>query len=122
MADEGQAPDDLTFTHQELDEKATEAIEAVLASKIYDEKEVSRWINEICERIIKSLYDTRKPFKYMVTCLIMQKTEAGLLSSGACMFEGGTDMMQQFLWPKEKAKDQANKTMHAVVTIFCARF
>jgi Tctex-1 family len=58
----------------------------------------------------------------MVTCLIMQKTEVGLVSTTACNFEAGTDMSLHFSWPKEKAKDQANKTMQAVVTVFCARF
>lgn len=100
----------------------TDAVESVLFNKVYDEKEVPRWVNEICERLIQSLYDTKKPFKYMVTCMIMQKTEAGLQTSYACNFEGGTDMAQQFLWPKEKAKDQSNKTMYAIVTTFCARF
>ena len=54
--------------------------------------------------------------------MIMQKTEAGLQTSTACNFEGGTDMSQQYIWPKDKAKDQANKTMQAVITVFCARF
>ena len=58
----------------------------------------------------------------MITCMIMQKTEAGLQTSTACNFEGGTDMSQQYIWPKDKAKDQANKTMQAVITVFCARF
>ena len=80
------------------------------------------WINDICERIVKSLYDTRKPFKYMVTCMIMQKTEAGLQTSTACNYEGGTDMSLQFVWPREKAKDQSTKSMHAIVTCFCAKF
>ncbi|CAG9320550.1 DYNLT1_2 [Blepharisma stoltei] len=122
MVDESQGPDDLTFTHQEIEEKVMESVEAVLANRTYEEREVQRWINEICERVIKSLYDTRKPFKYIVTCLIMQKAEAGLQTSTACFFEGGTDMSQQFIWPKEKSKDQANKTLNCVVTVFCCKF
>ena len=58
----------------------------------------------------------------MVTCLIMQKTETALATSFACNYEGGMDMSQQYLWPKDKAKDQSNKSMLAIVTIFCTRF
>ena len=35
MVEEGQATDDLTFTHQELEEKVMIAIEAVLTNIVY---------------------------------------------------------------------------------------
>ena len=68
----------------------------MLGNVTYEESRVPHWINTICEKIVKSLYDTQKPFKYMgnsyiVTCLIMQKTEAALQTSTACYYEGGTD-------------------------------
>ena len=107
-------------------------METILGNVTYEEFKVPHWNNSICEKIIKSLYDTQKPFKYMgneytVTSLIMQKTEAALQTSTACYFEGGTDSILytvslQFLWPKEKAKDQSLKTMYCVVTLFCATF
>ena len=112
----------LTFNHQELEEKITPVIEEVLADKAFDEDKVQHWINEICERIVKNLYDARKPFKYMVSCLIMQKTEAGLQTSTACNYEVNSDLTFQYIWPKEKAKEPANKTLHCILTVFCTRF
>eukprot|EP00361_Fabrea_salina_P001639 CAMPEP_0202431648 /NCGR_PEP_ID=MMETSP1345-20130828/6336_1 /ASSEMBLY_ACC=CAM_ASM_000843 /TAXON_ID=342563 /ORGANISM="Fabrea Fabrea salina" /LENGTH=92 /DNA_ID=CAMNT_0049043421 /DNA_START=18 /DNA_END=293 /DNA_ORIENTATION=+ len=90
------------------------AIEAVLSNKVYQESEVQNWVNEILENIANNLYEARKPFKYMATCMITQKTEAALQTSTACNFEGGTDMAVQYQWPKDK-KDQGNKTMHCFV-------
>ena len=97
-------------------------IEEVLSNRVYDEREVPRWINEICERVVKNLYDSRKPFKYMVSCLIVQKTDASLQTCTACNYEGGTDMTIQILWPKEKSKEPANKTLNCILTLFCTKF
>lgn len=73
---EGSAPDDVSFnqlnyTVNELEEKVNEAIEKVLGNEIYNEARVRHWINEICENVMRSLHEAHKPFKYMVTCLIM---------------------------------------------------
>ena len=84
------------FTTQEVEEKVVEAIEAVLQNQVYDEGTVPFWINAICEKVMKSLYDTGKPFKYIgttypVTCLIMQRTGAGLQTNYSCFYETGSD-------------------------------
>lgn len=52
----------------------------------------------------------------------MQKSGAGLQTVTSSYFEGGTDVSQQFIWPKDKSKDQANRNMHCVVTVFAVAF
>merc|ERR1712107_973468 len=51
----------------------TETLDALLKDLSYDEANVPHWINFICETVMAKLNDTKKPFKYVVTCLIMQK-------------------------------------------------
>lgn len=133
MVEEIGSTDDLVFSTQEVEEKVTEVIESVLQNQLYDEALVPNWINTICERVMKSLYDTGKPYKYVgeaqtVTCLIMQRTGAGLQTSYSCFYETGSDCESQAVsfqygWPKEKGgKDQGIKSLHCIVTVFCAAY
>ena len=52
---------------------------------------VQHWVNAICEQLIKKLNDTKKPFKYIVTCLISQRNGAGIHTSNACFWDTNND-------------------------------
>lgn len=39
--------------------------------------QVSHWVNAICDRSMQELHDLSKPFKYVVSCVIVQKNGAG---------------------------------------------
>lgn len=39
--------------------------------------QVSHWVNTICDRSMQELHDLSKPFKYVVSCVIVQKNGAG---------------------------------------------
>jgi len=39
--------------------------------------QVGQWTSEILEQLVKRLSQMQKPFKYVTTCLVMQKTGAG---------------------------------------------
>jgi len=133
MVEEIGSTDELVFSTQEVEEKVTEVIESVLQNQVYDEALVPQWINAIVEKVMKSLYDTGKPYKYVgiinvVTCLIMQRTGSGLQTSYSCFYETGSDCKTysvsfQYGWPKEKGgKDQGIKSVHCIVTVFCAAY
>lgn len=40
-------------------------------------KQVSHWVNTICDKGMQELHDLSKPFKYVVSCVIVQKNGAG---------------------------------------------
>ena len=108
----------------------------------YDEPEVPHWINKICEKVTDYLLKTDKPYKYigillklwkwiiLVNCSIMQKTGAGLICSTSCHWDtiADSNIYKKFClfdkdiafvaWPKEKSKDNVNKTMHCTVHVF----
>mgnify|MGYP002351130725 CR=1 FL=1 len=68
-----------------------EIIEDKLSGKDYDEQLVPQWINDICESCMEELCAPRKPFKYVVTCNIMQRTGVAVHSSSACFWDTVSD-------------------------------
>jgi hypothetical protein len=43
----------------------SQAIEAVLKDKVFNDKLVQGWVDEICSSVTKELVETNKPFKYI---------------------------------------------------------
>lgn len=42
-----------------------QAIESVLKDKVFNDKLVQGWVDEICSTVTKDLVETNKPFKYL---------------------------------------------------------
>ena len=95
-------------------------VESVLGGKEYDQAKVPQWVNAICEGVVADLTALEKPFKYMVTCLIMQRNGAGVHTANSCFYDTGNDGMAQYKYPNDKNKDQ--KTMYCIVTVFGTLF
>lgn len=95
------------------------AIEEVLKPVSYDEDLVQQWVNTICEKCMKSLADLQKPYKYIVTCQIMQKTGAGIHTALSCYWNPQDDNLAQVVWPNENKKgmrDTNNSRMYCIIT------
>ena len=69
MAEEND--DDLSFPQEEIQTILTNVIETVLDGAEWDEKKAAGWINEICEKTMKGLFDLKYPYKYVVTCMLI---------------------------------------------------
>eukprot|EP01029_Cantina_marsupialis_P027509 TRINITY_DN770_c0_g1_i2.p1 TRINITY_DN770_c0_g1~~TRINITY_DN770_c0_g1_i2.p1 ORF type:complete len:130 (-),score=11.29 TRINITY_DN770_c0_g1_i2:83-436(-) len=91
-------------------------IDLYLKDKMFDEKQLPHWINSICEDVVKQLSDLKKPFKYVVSCSIMQKNGAGVHVTNSCHWDAVNDGMCTIKWPGERQKDQSS--MYCVVTVF----
>ncbi len=145
----GRLPLQHAFQPKAVQEKVREVIEATLKGKEYNEAMVPQWINDICESCVEELFQPRKPFKYVVTCAIMQRTGAAIHSSTACYWDArsdGTVAFVRFLplvvhvsysmnipsfdstdtifvcWPKRNSRDTTNRTIICVVTVFAVSF
>merc|ERR1712070_551499 len=57
--------------------------EAVLGQRSYDQREVTEWNNELCEKILQELLTLNQPYKFCVNCIIVQKCGAGLNAASA---------------------------------------
>ena len=62
------------------------------------------------ENSIKKLKELGKPFKYIVTAVLMQKNGAGLHTATSCFWDNQTDGSATLRWE--------NKTMYCIVTVF----
>jgi dynein light chain Tctex-type 1 len=71
---------------------------------------VGQWTNDVVETCVKRLAGLNKPFKYVVTCVIMQRNGAGLHTAASCFWDNDTDGSRTVRWE--------NKSMYCVVTAF----
>ena len=76
----------------------------------YTPAKVDQWTNGVVESCLCSLTKQRKPFKYIVTCVIMQKNRTGLHTASACYWDNTTDGSCTVKWN--------NKTMYCIVSVF----
>lgn len=54
-------------------------------------RQVGQWTSSMVEVCLKRLTGLNKPFKYVVTCVIMQKNGAGLHTASSCYWDNTTD-------------------------------
>lgn len=52
---------------------------------------VNTWTGNVVENCLSVLTKQQKPYKYIVTCLIMQKNGAGLHTASSCFWNNDTD-------------------------------
>ena len=79
--------DDISFPAEEIDIKIQEVADEVLKEALWDEKKVPHWINSICEKLMQHLIQMQRPYKFMITVVIQQKTSAIINSTNSCYFE-----------------------------------
>jgi len=115
--DDLQTSDEVTFIPEAVEQIVYDAVEAVLKDKFYNDQQVQGWIDEICSAVTLELINTKKPFKYLVSCTIMQKNGAGLHSSHSCYWDAAMDNTVVARWPSEKKKDP-NARCCAIVQVF----
>ena len=68
-----------------------QSIESTIQNAPYHQNKVGQWNSNIIEQALKKLTGLNKPFKYIVTCTIMQKNGAGLHSASSCYWDNSTD-------------------------------
>ena len=66
-----QLEDDNSFPSEDIEIKIAEVAEEVLKEAMWDEQMVPQWINTINEKLMASLLQMGKPYKYVVT-VVMQ--------------------------------------------------
>ncbi|KIZ03887.1 Dynein light chain Tctex-type 1 [Monoraphidium neglectum] len=110
MDDAASVPDETGFVADEVTAIVKEAVDGVLAAEAYNEQMVGRWTSNCLEGCVKRLVALGKPYKYIVTCTIMQKTGAGLHTAASAYYDTATDGSRTIRWE--------NKSMYAITTVF----
>lgn len=98
------------FSVEDVEGIVRTAIVTTLNQHQYNSKKVNEWTNSIVQNCLKELQALARPFKYIITCIIMQKTGAGLNSTASMFWDASKDGHCKVPWQ--------NSTMHCVVTIY----
>eukprot|EP00052_Salpingoeca_macrocollata_P034897 m.12964 g.12964 ORF g.12964 m.12964 type:complete len:117 (-) comp7138_c0_seq1:35-385(-) len=112
MADDNENYDDdaTTFVEDSVREIIVSSIQDTVAGHPYDTAKVKGWTSGIIETTLNKLCALNKPFKYIVTCVVMQKTGVGLHTARSCFWDNSTDGSCTVKWD--------SKHMHVIVTVF----
>lgn len=111
MAD-GYQDEAAEFAVDEVEEIVKKAIHTTLNDHEYNGKKVNEWTNQIVTICLKELQEKSRPFKYVITSVIMQKTGAGLVTATSMNWDTTKDGYCKIPWQ--------NNTMHCIVTIYGA--
>ncbi|CAH8680166.1 unnamed protein product [Schistosoma rodhaini] len=108
--DDLQTSEETTFVQDEVKNIVKESIEGIIGSSSYSHNKVQQWTSSVIEQCLSQLTKLGKPFKYIVTCVIMQKSGAGLHTASSCYWDSTTDGSCTVKWE--------NKSMYFIVTVF----
>ncbi|CAM9558649.1 unnamed protein product [Ectocarpus sp. 8 AP-2014] len=101
------------FSSEDVDTIVKNAITGCLTDVMYNPKKVTDWTNTIVDNCLKELQPLNKPYKYIITCIIMQKNGAGVNTCASMVWDTTKDNFCQVPWE--------NQNMHCIVTVYgCA--
>ena len=76
----------------ELGNIAKKVMEDVITQDLYFQPEkINSWCQQIMDQCLKEYSKMGKPFKYVVTCFIMQRNGAGFQCASTCFWDTKTD-------------------------------
>ncbi|XP_052001072.1 dynein light chain Tctex-type 1-like [Xyrauchen texanus] len=107
--DEYQTAEETTFVVDEITTIIKETVESTIGNSSYQHNRINQWTSSIVESSLSQLTKLGKPFKYIVTCIIMQKNGAGLHTASSCFWDNTTDGSCTLRWE--------NKTMYCIVSV-----
>uniref|UniRef100_UPI00358F647B dynein light chain Tctex-type 1 n=1 Tax=Myxine glutinosa TaxID=7769 RepID=UPI00358F647B len=108
--DEYQGSDETVFVTEEVSNIIKECVEVAIGGMSYQHSKVNQWSSNIVDQCLNQLAKQNKPFKYIVTCTIVQKNGAGLHLASSCFWDNSTDGSCTIRWE--------NKTIYCIVSVF----
>ncbi|KAL0206740.1 hypothetical protein P9112_012451 [Eukaryota sp. TZLM1-RC] len=108
--DELRSSEETAFVQEEVQNIVQESCETVLSKAVYTPDKVSQYTNDVIETVLKHLTALNKPFKYIVSCILTQKSGAGFHTASSAYWDSNTDgsAIVQYETP----------TMRVVVNVF----
>ncbi|CAM6129347.1 unnamed protein product [Calypogeia fissa] len=102
--------DEGVFLADEINGIIKDSIDEAILTSQFNHDKVLHWTSGVAEVCMKRLTGLAKPFKYIVTCVIMQKNGAGMITATSCYWDRDTDGSRTIRWE--------NKSMYVIVTVF----
>lgn len=75
------------FSVEDVEGIVRQAIHTSLNEHSYNPKKVNEWTNLIVTNCLRDLQALNRPFKYIITTIIMQKNGAGLCTSATMVWD-----------------------------------
>uniref|UniRef100_A0A7S2GI66 Dynein light chain Tctex-type 1 n=1 Tax=Octactis speculum TaxID=3111310 RepID=A0A7S2GI66_9STRA len=104
------------FDFNELKKHASDigehAAATVLHNSVYQAAKVAKWSDEISKITIQELQRLSRNFKYVVSCLIVQRLGAGLNCSASAYWDDASDAVANITW-----KDD-DETLICIISVF----
>ena len=110
--------EDDQFPQEDIETIAKNAIVGTLGDCAYNAKKVGDWTNSMTDTILKELQGLNRPFKYVVTTIIMQKNGAGVHTGQSCFWDVANDNCARIAYPLASKKQAYDPRMYCVVTCF----
>lgn len=82
---------DAEFPIEDVENIIKMAIHNALNENSYNSKKVNEWTNTIVTTCLKDLQALSRPYKYIISCIIMQKNGAGLNTSCSMYWDSTRD-------------------------------
>lgn len=98
------------FVVDDVSKIIKETVESTIGGNAYQNDKVNSWTGTVVETVLQVLTQLQKPYKYIVTCMIMQKNGAGLHTASSCYWNNDMDGSCTVRWE--------NKTMYCIVSVF----
>lgn len=98
------------FVVDEVSGVIKDAVENAIGGNAYQQSKINQWASNVVDTCLGSLTKLQKPFKYVVSAVIMQKTGAGLHAASSCYWDNATDGSCTVRWQ--------NSTMYCVVSVY----
>ncbi|KAI7804309.1 dynein light chain Tctex-type 1-like [Triplophysa rosa] len=108
--DEFQSAEETTFVVEEITTIIKETVESTIGNSPFQHNRTNRWTSSIVESSLNQLSKLGKPFKYIVTCIIMQRNGAGLHTANSCFWDNAIDGSCTVRWE--------NNTVYCIVSVF----
>lgn len=93
-----------------IQDEVVTLVRSKLGNEEWSPSKVDVWTEELITSIMKVLGDLKRPYKFVVTCTIMQKTGASLTTGFIGLWDNAKDGIVHV--PFE------NETLHVLVTVY----
>ncbi|ORX55669.1 Tctex-1 [Hesseltinella vesiculosa] len=98
------------FNAEEMKSIVQEVVTDVLKDAKYTHSEVVNWNGQIVDSCLKKLRATYKTYKFVVTCVILQKNGAGFYAGSSVYWDNANDGSSSYRFE--------NDTMYAITNVF----
>ncbi|XP_026272285.1 dynein light chain Tctex-type 1-like [Frankliniella occidentalis] len=102
--------DDQRFSNEEVSSIVHECVDNAIGENSFSNEMASIWSSTIASACIANLNKLNKPYKYTMTCSIMQKNGAGVHSASSCYWDNSNDAVCSVQWE--------NDTIRCIVNVF----